>query len=137
MKIFVKTLEGIAKDIYDVNQQHNAFSGELTTPKQDSTLCWICDTFLNKSAQDPTVLNHCHFIGKFLGWAHAECNLKCRTFNYTPLFTHNLANYDLHHVVIALQNINERNTILVMPSETFILFQIGVGIKTTQNRKGV
>ena len=53
MKDFVKTLERIAKDIYDVKQQHKNFSGEVTTPKQDAYLCWICDTELNKSAQDP------------------------------------------------------------------------------------
>ena len=136
---FVKSIEAIAKDIYDVKQQHKNFSGEPTTPKEDTALCWICETELNKNAQDPTVLDHCHFTGKFLGWAHAQCNLKRRTLNFTPLFAHNLANYDLHHVVLALQNINEKNTISVVPStsEKIISLQIGVHIKTTQNKKGV
>ena len=136
---FVKSIEAIAKDIYDVKQQHKNFFGEPTTPKEDTALCWICETELNKSAQHPTVLDHCHFTGKFLGWAHAQCNLKRKTLNFTPLFAHNLANYDLHHVVLALQNINEKNTISVVPStsEKFISLQIGVHIKTTQNKKGV
>ena len=136
---FVKSIEAIAKDIYDVKQQHKNFSGEPTTPKEDTALCRICETNLNKSAQDPTVLDHCHFTGKFLGRAHAQCNLKRKTLNFTPLFAHNLANYDLHHVVLAQQNINEKNTISVVPStsEKFISLQIGVHIKTTQNKKGV
>ena len=50
-----------------LKQQHKNFSGEVKTPKQDATLCRICDTELNKSAQDPTVLDQCHFTGKFLG----------------------------------------------------------------------
>ena len=85
MKDFVKTLEGIAKDIYDLKQQHKNFFVEVTTPKQDATLCWMCDTELNKSAQDPTVLDHFHFTGKLLEWSLAQCNLKRRTLNYTPL----------------------------------------------------
>ena len=39
MKDFVKKLERIAKDIYDVKQQHKNFSGEVTTPKQGATFC--------------------------------------------------------------------------------------------------
>ena len=119
---FVKSLEQIARDIYDVKQQHKNFSGEPTITKDEATMCWICKTELKTSSKDPTVLDHCHFKGKFLGWAHAQCNLKRKTLNITPLFAHNLANYDLHHVVLALQNLNEKNTISVVPStsEKFI-----------------
>ena len=102
--------------IYNLKQQHKNFSGEPKTPKEAATLCWICETELIKSAQDPTVLDHCHFTGKFRGLSHAQCNLKRKTLNFTPLFAHNFANYDLLHVVLALQNMNEKNTILVVPS---------------------
>ena len=136
---FVKSLEQIAKSIYDVKQQYKNFSGEPSIPKREATLCWICENELNTSPQDPTVLDHCHFTGKFLGWAHSQCNLKRRNLNFTPLFAHNLTNYDLHHVVLALQSLNEKNTISVVPStsEKFISLQIGVHIKATQNKKGV
>ena len=136
---FVKSLEQIARDIYDVKQQHKNFSGEPTINKDEATMCWICKTELNTSSKDPTVLDHCHFTGKFMGWAHAQCNLKRKTLNFTPLFAHNLANCDLHHVVLAMQNLNEKNTISVVPStsEKFISLQIGVHMKTTQNKKGV
>ena len=139
MMEFVKSLEQIARDIYDVKQQHKNFSGVPTINKDQASLCWICETELNTSAQDPTVLDHCHFTGKFLGWAHAQCNLKRKTLSFTPLFAHNLANYDLHHVIPALQSLNEKNTISVVPStsEKFISLQIGVHIKTSQNKKGV
>ena len=136
---FAKSLEQIARDIYDVKQQHENFSGEPTITKDQASLCWICETELNTSSQDPTVLDHCHFTGKFLGWAHAQCNLKGKTLNFTPLFAQNLANYDLHHVVLALQSLNNKNTISFVPStsEKFISLQIGVHMKTTQNKKGV
>ena len=75
---FVKSLEKIAKSIYDVKQQYKNFSGEPSIPKREATLCWICENELNTSPQDPTVLDHCHFTGKFLGWAHSQCNLKRR-----------------------------------------------------------
>ena len=136
---FVKSLEQIARDIYDVKQQHKNFAGEPTITKDQASLCWICETELNTSSLDPTVLDHCHFTGKFLGWAHAQCNLKRKTLNFTPLFAHNLANYDLHHVVLALQSLIDKNTISVVPStsEKFISLQIGVHMKTTQIKKGV
>ena len=133
---FVKSLEQIAKSIYDVKQH---FSGEPSIPKREAILCWICKNELNTSPQDPTVLDHCHFTRKFLEWAHSQCNLKRRNLNFTPLFGHNLTNYDLHHVVLALQSLNEKNTISVVPitSEKFISLQIGVHIKATENKKCV
>ena len=139
MMEFVKSLEQIARDIYDVKEQYKNFSGVPTINKDQANLCWICETELNTSAQDPTMLDHCHFTGNFLGWAHAQCNLKSKTLNFTPLFAHNLANYDLYHVILALQKLNEKNTISVVPStsEKFISLQIGVHIKTSKNKKGV
>ena len=73
---FVKSIEAIAKDIYDVKQQHKNFSSEPKTPKEAATLCWICETELNKKAQDPTVLDHCHFTGKFLSLGTRAVQLK-------------------------------------------------------------
>ena len=67
-----------------MKQQHKNFSSEPTTTKDQASLCWICETELNTSSQDPTVPDHCHFTGKFLGWAHAQCNLKRKTLNFTP-----------------------------------------------------
>ena len=71
--------------------------------------------------------------------APSQCNLKRRNLNFTPLFAHNLTNCDLHHVVLALQSLNEKKTISVVPSksEKFISLQIVVHIKATQNKKGV
>ena len=84
------------------------------------------------------MLDHRHFTGKFLGWAYSQCIIKRRNLNFTPLFVHDLTNYDLHHVVLALHSLNEKNTISVVPStsEKFILLQIGEHKKATQNKKG-
>ena len=136
---FVKSLEQIAKNNYDVKQQYKNFSGEPSKTKREATLCWICESELDTSPQDPTVLDHCHFSGKFLGWAYSQSNLKRRNLNFAPLFAHNLTNFDLHHVVLAIQSLNEKNTISVVPStsEQVISLQIGMHIKATQNKKGV
>ena len=91
-------------------------SGEPSITKREATLCWFCENELNTSPKDPEVLDHCHFTGKFLGWAHSQCNLKRRNLNFTPLFVHNLTDYDLHHLVVALQSLNENNTISVVSS---------------------
>ena len=71
-------------------------------------LCWICENDLNTSPQDPTVLDHCHYIGKILRWAHSQCNLKRRNQNYSSLSANNLTNYEIHHVVLAVKSLNEK-----------------------------
>ncbi|XP_075259949.1 uncharacterized protein LOC142351664 [Convolutriloba macropyga] len=139
MDQFVKTLDQVGKQIYNEKQKHRNFFGLPSISKEEAKTCWICEAELDKNADDTTVLDHCHYTGKFLGWAHAQCNLKRRTLNFTPVFAHNLANYDLHHVILALKSSNERNTFSIIPStsEKFISLQIGVYIKSRQNRKGV
>ena len=96
MEQFVQSLESISKRVYSVKQQHKYFSGQPLIAKEDAANCWICEEPLEHNFNNPTVLDHCHFTGEFLGWAHNTCNINRRFLNYTPLFAHNLSNYDLH-----------------------------------------
>ena len=116
-------LETIAKQVYIVKQQHKCFSGQPRIAKEDDSNCWICEHNFN----NPTVLDHCHFTGELLGWAHNTCNINRRFLNFTPLFAHNLSNYDLHHVSLALQGSIMRNTVSIVPNadEKYIALEIG------------
>ena len=57
---FVESIEQIDRDIKDVKKLKN-FSGELLFTKDYAGLCWICETELNTSSQDPAVLDRCRF----------------------------------------------------------------------------
>ena len=139
MSQFVASLEQLARKIYSVKQRNRYFSAEAPIAREDVTDCWICEETLENTVENPTVLDHCHFTGQFLGWAHNNCNINRKFLNYTPLFAHNLSNYDLHHVILALQGSNMRNTISIIPStdEKFIALEIGVLIKMRPNKNGV
>ena len=139
MEQFVQSSESIAKRVYSVKQQHKYFSGQPLIAKEDATNCWICEEPLEHNFNNPTVLDHCHFTGEFLGWAHNTCNINRRFLNYTPLFAHNLSNYDLHHVILALQGSNMRNTVSIVPNtdEKYIALEIGVLVYNRQDKNGV
>ena len=84
-------------------------------------------------------LDHCHYTGKFLGWVHNQCNLVRSSLNFIPIFAHNLSNYDLHHVILALQAMDPRNTVSIIPQtdEKYISLQIGIWIRSYKDKKGI
>ena len=131
MQQFVESLEKMAKTIYFKKQQNRYFDGIPTIARTNVENCWICESPLDQSIENPTVLDHCHFTGEFLGWAHNECNINRKLLNFTPVFAHNLSNYDLHHVILALQGSNMRNRVTIVPTtdEKYIALEIGVFIK--------
>ena len=102
------------------------------------TNCWICNVAFEN--EDEKVLDHCHFSGKLLGYAHNECNLKRRTLNYTPVIAHNMMNYDLHnlhHIVKTLDSTSENVKIEVIPTndEKFIALNYGVYIERRKRKR--
>ena len=139
MSKFVESLERIAKKEHNAKQRNLYFNGEPPYSKEDAEECWICEEALENTTENRTVLDHCHFTGQFLGWAHNSCNINRKFLNYTPLFAHNLSNYDLHHVILALQGSNMSNTISIIPStdEKFIAIEIGVLVKMRPDKNGV
>ena len=72
MDLFVKTLDQVGKQIYNEKQKPQKFLGLRSISKEEAKTCWIYEAELDKSANVTTVLDHCHYIGKFLGWAHAQ-----------------------------------------------------------------
>ena len=116
MQQFVESLEKMAKTKYVKKQQNRYFDGIPTIARTNVENCWICESPLDQSIKSPTVLDHCHFTGEFFGWAHNECNINRKLLNFTPVFAHNLSNYDLHHVILALQGSNMRNRVTIVPT---------------------
>ena len=52
------------------------------------------ENYKNKSK----VKDHCHYIGKFRGAAHSECNLNYKVLKDIPIIIHN-ASYDTHLII--------------------------------------
>ena len=137
MKEFIQELEIVARDIHERKQKYRIFNGCPDIPRDQASHCWICESeFDNK---DDICLDHCHFSNKFLGWAHSQCNLQRKTQSFVPIIAHNLAGYDLHHVVRNIHLGNRRNLISIIPQtdETYVMLSLKVWIKdiVTKNDK--
>ena len=97
---------------------------------REATVCWLCrkefgDGNLRK------VRDHCHFTGKFRGAAHSSCNLKFQRPKFTPVFLHNLQNYDEHLFVRALGTLDEVLDVTCIPNneEKYIAFSLKFELK--------
>ena len=92
-----------------------------------------------KSLLEPKIKKSdlCQHRRVFLGFVHEMCIWTTRTINFTPVIGHNIANYDVHHVCLALREIVP-STKSVLPStdEKFISITFGVLIKTVTGRFG-
>ena len=91
----------------------------------ESEVCWLCKgKFGEKSLSK--VRDHCHYTGKFRGAAHQSCNLKFQRPKFTPVFFHNLQNYDAHLFVRALGLMDEVLSISCIPNndEKYISFSL-------------
>ena len=132
----IKTIESLAYDIHNRKQQHKIFTGQLDQTKSEVKACWICG--LDFNAQDIKVLDHCHYSGEFLSWAHNTCNLKRRSLNFTPVVAHNLSNYDLHHICQAIQYCSSNSKLQVIPQtdEKYVCLIIRVKVGEYKNKKG-
>ena len=134
-------LHSLARDIHERKKQFPFYNGNRRNlDKKSATHCWICEEPFD-SELDPEEsidLDHCHFSGQFLGWAHEKCNRARRYVNFTPVVGHNIQNYDLHHICLALNNCESTTTIKIIPSrdEKYISMTFGVLIDTITTQEG-
>ena len=136
MNKFVKSLHVLARDIYN---RKRAFYGPYRSSvpaRENITRCWICENEINDEAE--LVLDHCHYDGHFLGWAHQLCNTRRRTSNFTPMIGHNIKKYDIHHICLALAECEPETKFEVIPStdENYISLPVGVFIKKFESEAG-
>ena len=91
---------------------------------------WICESDFPENEEKD--LDHCHYTGNFLGWAHPQCNRARRNSNFIPNIGHNIQSYDLHHICLSLQECEPTKTIKVIPStdEKYITMVLGVKVST-------
>ena len=95
---------------------------------RESKVCWLCR---GKFDEKPKVRDHGHYTGKFRGAAHQSCNLKFQRPKFTPVFFHNLQNYDAHLFVRALGLMDEVLSIKCIPNndEKYISFSLRFELK--------
>ena len=111
-------LRTLAKDIYKRKEAFLFFRGDRSQySKIAASECWMCnEPFEDNDEQSSIDLDHCHYSGQFLGWAHYKCNRARKNVNFTPVVGHNMQNYDLHHICLALQSCEPTTTVNVIPS---------------------
>ena len=133
----IKELEKLATDIYHRKQSHRIYKGKPSTHKDTVNDCWICKKPFTNDEQK--VLDHCHYSGTFLGWAHSECNLQRKSINFTPVIAHNMAGYDIHHICSAINNCNPKNKFSVIPTtdEKYISFTFSVWVNSYTDKNGM
>ena len=135
---FIEQLHILAKQIYQQKNRYPNYIGNRSILKQDETTsCWFC---LAEFVEGETkCLDHCHYSGEFLEWAHSKCNLARRKLRYTPVVGHNIQNYDPRHICLALVEFEPTRTIQVIPAtdEKYILLSIGVLVDTYTRPNGV
>ena len=89
---FIEWIEKDVKDISNIRKRKMIFGEKEADDFNNATDCWICKGELGPDK----VRDHCHFTGRYRGAAHSQCNLKYRKPAFTPVFIHNLTNYDAH-----------------------------------------
>ena len=138
---FLKVLEKVARDMHFKKQQNRFFKGNVDTTL-NSDDCWLCGEQFGVSTEisndKSKVLDHCHYTGEFLGWAHSRCNLKKRALDFTTVVAQNLSNYDLHHLCLQLHECNPSNQIRGIPTtdEKYISLCLRVHITDYINESG-
>ena len=97
---------------------------------RESKVCWLCRGKFGEK-RFSKVRDHCHYTGKFRGAAHQSCNLKFQRPKFTPVFFHNLQNYDAHLFVRALGLMDEVLSIKCIPNndEKYISFSLKFELK--------
>ena len=71
---------------------------------------WNCEKYFDEDdLESTTVLDHCHFSGKFLGWA--QSNRACRYVDYIPIIAQKIQNLDVHYFSSALNECDTTTTV--------------------------
>ena len=115
LRNFVERIHKLAKDLHEQKRKYPFYGGDRSTlEKSETKKYWTCESeFLENEEKD---LDHCHYTGNFLEWAHPQCNRARRKSNFIPVIGHYIQNYELHHFRLSLQECEPTTTIKVIPS---------------------
>ena len=106
ISLFFKALNQAHTKLEELSEQHNVFmeTPEMRKLKEQATHCGLCNI---PFTADDKVFDHCHYTGKLLHIAHANCNLQRNKFSETTaIFMHNFSGYDSH---LLIRHINKEN----------------------------
>ena len=138
MEKFVEELETIAKEIHQKIQRNRYFRDTVPVRPKETEICWICESQFGKvrELEDDKVISHCHYSGKFLGFAHPECNIKAKTINFLPVMALNLTNYELHHMCLYIHKFESacKNHVIPSTDEKYITLTIGLPVRNYQDK---
>ena len=106
-QVFVNMLEEEVKNIYHVVKERvNKFKRNMIFTENDkktfesATVCHICGYNLRKKRGDvfidDRVRDHCHLTGRYIGAAHAGCNINRQVPSFIPVIFHNFSGYDCY-----------------------------------------
>ena len=134
MDVFIKWLEEDVKDIANIEPKQMIFTEEDKKQFNKASDCWICGEYLGNDR----VRDHCHFMGRYRGPAHNNCNLKYRKPKSISVFFHNLSGYDSHLFIKKLGSSDKNENIKCIPNneEKYISFTKTIITGEYTNKKG-
>ena len=104
---------------------------------REAAVCWLCRKEFREGGNLRKVRDHCHFSGKFRGAAHSLCNFKFQRPKFTPVFFHNLQNYDAHLFVRALGTLDEVLEVTCIPNNEEKYISVSLKFELKKERREV
>ena len=134
MKKLRQQLQVVANENYQSKVTEFSRGGTLSK----RPICRMLDLRLSICRRDED-LDHCHYSGVFLGYAHNQCNSKRRSFNYVPVIANNFSNYDIHHLCKNLHEFDSecRLDIIPLTAEKHVTLSIGIKVNSLSDRRGI
>ena len=95
MSDFVETIKILPHDIYNKKQQfRNLTSAARKQDEAQAVKLWICEEDFHELGEK--VVDHCHYLGRFLGYAHSDCYFKRRLKKGAPIVAHKTRNFEIY-----------------------------------------
>ena len=87
MEKFVEAREKIAQRIHQKKQRNRYFRDTVHGRPKEAQLRWICEGQFGivRDLEDDKLIDHCHYNGKLLGFAHPEFNINRKTNHFIPV----------------------------------------------------
>ena len=132
---FVKKLHEMAREVYYAKRRFPVYLGQQVPNRSSTVVLDFWTTFRTRRYKSVGPLPPPRGFPWFCTW---EVLLDKTTINFTPIISHNIAKYDLHHVCLALRKNEPSTTISVIPStdEKYMSMTFGVLIKRITRRDG-
>ena len=94
-----------AVDLFTSVHEPMDMSTEDTAAFEAAAVCHVCRQAFGSS--DDKVRDHNHLTGRYRGAAHQACNRMYRPTSWLTVVMHNLSNYDMHPLMVALSEIKD------------------------------